>query len=73
MRSGWHWLPGDVDGPLLDLLLPRTDAGVLVQTLLAGVIFATLLAVVWRWREARVFVAGAGVLALALMGLRAVH
>ena len=58
---------------MLDLLLPRTDTGVAVQAalvVLAGAAF------VWSTRrnEAwRIFAIGSFVLALGLLGVRAVH
>ena len=58
----------------LDLLLPRTDAGVAVQLVLLLVIAPVA---IWagfrRHRELGVFVTGCAVFALAVMGARAVH
>ena len=56
-----------------EVLLPRTDAGVLVQAL---VVFPALLVVLVRVRrdhELRLFVLGIATLALAWFGIRAVH
>ena len=56
-----------------DLLLPRTDGGVLAQTLIiVPLLFGSLVAV-RRHREFRTFVLGVLVFTLGLMGLRAVH
>ncbi len=58
---------------MIDVLLPRTDAGVLVQLVIATVVFAVL---VWRFRrnrDARIFVVGLWVMAVGLMGVRALH
>ena len=56
-----------------DLLLPTTDAGVLTQVVTVLVVIAVLLAVTRRRRDLRFAVAGAGLLVLALMALRAAH
>ena len=56
-----------------DLLLPGTDAGVLVQVVLVAAITA---AVLWRVRadpDARWLVAGVGLVVLGLLGVRALH
>lgn len=56
-----------------DVLLPRTDAGVLAQAL---VVFPVLIVVLIRVRhdhELRLFVLGVATLALAWFGIRAVH
>lgn len=56
-----------------DLLLPATDAGVLAQV---AVVAAVLLALLWRVRDDRDvvwFVAGAGLVVLGILGLRALH
>lgn len=58
---------------MTDLLLPRTDAGVLFQLVAATVIFAVVTRTVWRNRDARLFVVGLWILTYALMGVRAVH
>jgi hypothetical protein len=58
---------------MTDLLLPRTDAGVLFQFIAATLVF---IAVTWRFRgnkDARVFVVGLWVLTYGLMGVRAIH
>ncbi len=58
---------------MTDLMLPRTDAGVLFQLAAATVVFAVVTRMVWRNRYARVFVIGLWVLTYGLMGVRAVH
>lgn len=58
---------------MLDLLLPETDAGVIAQLLLVLVMW---LGGLWSLRnrpDARLVVAGAGLLMLGLIGLRALH
>lgn len=59
---------------MLDLVLPRTDAGVLVQAVIAVGVLGML---AWRTRgarqEVRLFVAGLAVLTVALFGLRTLH
>ena len=55
------------------LLLPRTDAGVAVQTVAGAGLVVAALWVVRRHREARTFVVGVGVLLVALAALRSVH
>jgi hypothetical protein len=57
----------------MDLLLPRTDGGVLVQLVLVTVTFASLMWIARRHREMRIFVAGGWIMTYALMALRAVH
>lgn len=58
---------------MIDLLLPRTDGGALVQTVVATVVFVAALVLVRRNRELRTFVLGAATLTAAWMALRAVH
>lgn len=58
---------------LYDVLMPRTDAGVLMQVVLLGVLVLAGLYATWRSRELRLLVAGAGMFVLGLMALRAVH
>jgi hypothetical protein len=58
---------------VIDLLLPSTDAGVLVQVVLVTLIFAVLMWLARRNRELRIFVAGGWIMTYALMALRAVH
>ncbi len=58
---------------MLDILLPRTDAGVVFQAVAATVVFATL---TWRFRankDARIFVIGLWVATYGVMGMRAIH
>jgi hypothetical protein len=58
---------------VLDLLLPRTDAGALLQAAVVIFVGGALLALLWKRHEWRIFMIGAIVLSLALVGLRAVH
>lgn len=57
---------------MIELLFPRTDAGVLVQ--LGAVVAVTTSLLVWiRRREVLVFVSGVSLVLLSLIGLRALH
>ena len=58
---------------LMDLLLPATDGGVAIQLLIVVLIFAIALWRSWNSPEARLVVIGAGMVALGLMGFRALH
>ena len=58
---------------MIDILLPRTDAGVFVQLAIATVLFAGLTWRLWANRDARVFVAGLWIVTIGLMGVRALH
>lgn len=58
---------------VLDLLLPRTDAGVAVQTAVVVVAGLVSLRLVWHRHDWRIFVLGAWVLTLSIVGVRAVH
>lgn len=57
----------------MELLLPRTDAGVLTQAIAVGTMTVLGLALSWRRADIRTFVAGVGILVMALMALRTVH
>ncbi len=57
----------------MDVLLPATDAGVLVQVMTVLIVGAIALRAAWRHVEWRIFVIGAWVLLLSLLGVRAVH
>jgi hypothetical protein len=57
----------------MELLLPRTDAGVLVQALVVFPALGIALALVWRDREWRALVLGLLTMTTAWFGLRAVH
>jgi len=57
----------------MELLRPRTDAAVLVESVLVVVVLTVALALVRRHREWRSLVAGSGLLLLGLMGLRVLH
>ena len=58
---------------LVELALPRTDAGVVVQAVIAVVVLGAALWRVRRHPELRTFVIGCATLTLALFGLRALH
>ena len=58
---------------MTDLLLPRTDAGVGAQALLAVVVFGLALWATRRNRDAMVFVAGLATFTAGLMALRTLH
>lgn len=58
---------------MIDFLLPATDGGVLAQVVAVVIIGTVAVVVTWRRREWRLLSVGATVLALALMGLRALH
>lgn len=58
---------------MTEFLLPRTDAGVVVQALLVVGLIAVAL---WRSRhrpDLRLLAVGIGLMAVAAMGLRAAH
>ena len=57
-----------------DLLLPRTDLGVLVQVIVVFVVFPPLIYVaVRRQRDVGIFVTGVFMLLLGLMAVRTIH
>ena len=56
-----------------ELLLPRTDAGVLIQIVVLVSGFSLAFWMVRRHRELRFFVGGLMVLTASLVALRAVH
>lgn len=58
---------------MIDLFLPKTDAGVLAQAVGAAVLFAAAAIVVRRNRELLVFVAGLASITAAWFALRTVH
>ena len=58
---------------LLDLLLPRTDAGVLVQFIAAGLVYPPLIWFGRRNRDIMLFFIGLCVFTFAIFGLRMVH
>lgn len=58
---------------LRDLLLPRTDAGVLAQAVVVTIAFLAALVVVNRSREVRLLVLGIGLVALGWMALGILH
>ena len=59
---------------LLDLLLPETDRGAVIQIVVATVFWVAVLAWSLRWRrEYRIFAVGLAVLTYAWFGARAIH
>lgn len=58
---------------MTDLLLPRTDAGVLLQAAIVFSVLVGALVALRHDRDGRLLVAGLIVVATALFGLRAVH
>lgn len=58
---------------LINLILPETDAGVLAQLVVVLIAWGAVLWYFWSRRDSRLVAIGAGVLALGLMGLRALH
>ncbi|MGH9244866.1 MAG: hypothetical protein ACRD29_11215 [Acidimicrobiales bacterium] len=58
---------------VIELLLPRTDAGAAAQAAGAVVIFVPLLWVLRRHREMRIFVLGVATITFAWFALRTVH
>jgi hypothetical protein len=56
-----------------DLLLPRTDSGVLAQLLLVIVVTGVVIVVVRRERSLVTLTLGIGVFVIGLMGVRALH
>ncbi len=57
----------------MDVLLPRTDAGVLFQLIVVATVFPPAIYASWRNKEVRLFVIGLFVFVLGLMALRTVH
>ena len=81
-EDGLYGMPGSVSihglfslgmDRILDFLLPRTDAGVLVQLLVALAVFALSLWRFWSNPELRLVVVGLGLLVFGLFGVRALH
>lgn len=60
-------------GGVLEILLPRTDAGVAVQIAVVMLVGTVALRIAWRHAEWRIFVLGGWLLSLSLLGVRAVH
>lgn len=58
---------------MIDLLLPRTDAGVLAQLVGAVLLFGGLALAVRRNRDLLVFVGGLATITAAWFALRTVH
>lgn len=58
---------------MIELFLPRTDAGAGVQAIVALVLFVVALAAVRRNPDLRVFVLGLGTITAAWFALRTVH
>lgn len=57
----------------MDLLLPRTDAGVIVQAMVFVVVLAGAFVAVRHEPEYRLLIIGVGVLGLAFFALRSLH
>jgi hypothetical protein len=62
-----------VSDALVDFALPRTDAGALVQAVVAVAVFGPALWWVREDRDLRTLVAGLGTLTFALFALRTLH
>lgn len=62
-----------VSSSLLDVLLPRTDAGAGIQVIVAVALFCAAAVAVRRHRELLWFVAGLGTVTFAWFGLRTLH
>lgn len=58
---------------MVDLLLPRTDAGAMLQTAILVPVLLGILVAVRRHAELRTLVLGVLLLTLGLLGLRAIH
>lgn len=58
---------------MIDLLLPRTDAGVLVQFVVATIVFAAITWSARRRPEWRLLSIGAWLAIYGVMGVRAIH
>lgn len=58
---------------VMELLLPRTDAGAIGQAVVAAVVFALLWWAVRRDRDVRLLVGGMALFTFAMFGLRAAH
>ena len=59
---------------LLDLLLPETDRGAIIQIIVAAVFWGVALVLARRWRrEYQVFTLGLAVITFAWFGARAIH
>jgi hypothetical protein len=56
-----------------DLILPRTDAGVAAQAMIAAALYVAGLVLVRRHRELRIFIIGLATITAAGFGLRALH
>ncbi len=58
---------------MTDLLLPRTDAGVLVQIIVVTAVFALATIAMRRNRDVRILMIGMWVATYGFMGVRALH
>ena len=58
---------------MTDLLLPRTDAGVLFQVIVVTVVFALATISFRRNRDVRILMVGMWVATYGFMGVRAIH
>ncbi len=57
----------------MDILLPATDAGVLLQAVVWTALLALGIIVTRRNRDVRLLVVGIGILGYGLMAVRAIH
>lgn len=58
---------------MIELLLPRTDSGVLVQAVAVAALFLAALVLVRRNHELTLLMAGLATMTLAWFGVRALH
>jgi hypothetical protein len=58
---------------MVELLLPRTDAGVVAQAVIVTALAVVALVLTWRNRDLRLFVGGLAMITYAWMALRTVH
>jgi len=58
---------------MLEILLPRTDAGVAVQAVFAAVVLVILGVAARRHPDFRIFVAGLTLMTIAFFGVRMIH
>lgn len=58
---------------MLDILLPRCDAAVVIQLTIAATVGGFAIYRTWANSDRRIFAIGGTVLMLALLGIRAVH
>ncbi len=58
---------------MIEVLLPRTDGGVLFQVIVVAILAAGALTATWKRPELRVLVIGSALVALGAIGVRALH